>query len=93
MTESRTPPQASQDGPPEDEVVLDARLLPPQRRHPLIFETFDRLRPGQSLVLVNDHDPRPLFYQFSAKRPGMFAWEYMERGPEVWRVRIGRVAR
>lgn len=76
--------------PNEHEPVLDVRPLPPPRRHPLIFETFEQLQPGQALTLINDHDPRPLFYQFSAERPGQFTWEYLEQGPEVWRVRIGK---
>ncbi|MBX6351258.1 MAG: DUF2249 domain-containing protein, partial [Clostridia bacterium] len=31
------------------------------------------------------------YYQFAAEEPGRFTWEYVESGPEVWRVRIGRV--
>jgi uncharacterized protein (DUF2249 family) len=42
-------------------------------------------------VLVNDHDPRPLRYQFEAQYAGEYTWEYLEAGPAVWRVRIGRV--
>ena len=70
--------------------TLDVREVAPRDRHPLIFGTFDRLAPGESFVLVNDHDPRPLYYQFQAEQPGQFHWEYLEQGPEVWRVRIGR---
>ena len=51
-----------------------------------------RLRPGAGFELVNDHDPRPLYYQFAAERPGAFTWDYLESGPELWRVRIGRSA-
>ncbi len=75
---------------PAAEVILDVRTIPPRERHPLIFATFDRLRPGQAFILVNDHDPKPLCYQFDAERPGAFEWTYLEQGPEVWRVRIGR---
>lgn len=71
--------------------VLDVRHLPPPQRHPLIFGTFERLRAGEWFELVNDHDPKPLYYQFAAERAGQFRWEYVEQGPEVWRVRIGRV--
>jgi uncharacterized protein (DUF2249 family) len=70
--------------------VLDVRLLPPARRHSLIFETYDSLRPGGSFVLVNDHDPKPLYYQFSYEKAGAFSWNYEEQGPLVWRVRIGK---
>ncbi len=72
--------------------VLDVRHLPPPQRHPLIFQTFEALRPGEGFHLVNDHDPKPLYYQFAAERPGQFTWEYLEQGPEVWRVRIGKPA-
>lgn len=76
---------------PSDGPVLDVRPLPPPRRHPLIFQTFDHLSPGQALELINDHDPRPLYYQFAAERPGQFTWQYLQQGPDVWRVRIGRL--
>jgi len=46
--------------------------------------------PGRGFVLVNDHDPRPLRYQFEAQYTGEFTWDYLEAGPRVWRVRIGR---
>lgn len=70
--------------------VLDVRVLPPMRRHSLIFETYDGLAQGGSFVLVNDHDPKPLYYQFAYEKPGAFTWNYEEQGPEVWRVRIGK---
>lgn len=72
------------------ETTLDIRPVPPPEKHPRIFETFDGLRVGEAFVLVNDHDPRPLYYQFHHERPDAFTWEYLERGPETWRVRIGR---
>lgn len=71
---------------------LDVRTEPPARRHELIFQTFEALDPGQAFVLVNDHDPKPLYYQFEAEKPNGFSWDYLEQGPEVWRVRIGRTA-
>lgn len=74
----------------EQDDILDIRPLPPAKRHPLIFERFEGLAPGESFVLVNDHDPKPLYYQFQAERTGQFTWEYLEQGPEAWRVRIGR---
>lgn len=73
-----------------EESILDIRPIPPRDRHPLIFAQFDDLLVGESFILVNDHDPKPLFYQFQAERSGEFGWEYLEQGPEAWRVRIGR---
>jgi uncharacterized protein (DUF2249 family) len=69
---------------------LDVRVIPPREKHPTIFQTFDLLEPGQSFVLVNDHDPFPLRYQFEAERTGRYGWEYLEQGPQVWRVEIFR---
>lgn len=74
-----------------DETILDIRSLPPMQRHPLIFQQFESLGNGETFVLVNDHDPKPLFYQFQAERTNQFSWEYLEQGPKDWRVRIGRV--
>lgn len=67
---------------------IDVRVIQPRDRHPLIFQTFDNLKQDESFELVNDHDPKPLYYQFVHEREGMFGWEYLEEGPETWRVRI-----
>ena len=67
---------------------LDVRPLAPRERHPLIFSSFSKLEEGQALVLVNDHDPRPLYYTFQAELPGKFSWDYLEQGPDLWRVAI-----
>lgn len=71
--------------------IVDVRQTPPAQRHPMIFGAFEALTPGQSFVLVNDHDPKPLYYQFQAERTGQFEWHYLESGPEVWRVEIKKV--
>ena len=69
---------------------LDVRVIPPRDKHPTIFRTFDALPKGESFVLVNDHDPRPLRYQLAAERPDSFDWEYEAQGPELWRVKISK---
>ncbi|HET6726131.1 MAG TPA: DUF2249 domain-containing protein [Gammaproteobacteria bacterium] len=71
--------------------VLDVRQLIPMERHRVIFETWNNLPPGESFLLVNDHDPRPLYYQFEAEHKGAFSWHYVEEGPATWQVEIGRV--
>jgi uncharacterized protein (DUF2249 family) len=75
---------------PDTTATLDVREIPPRERHPRIFEAFHALAPGEAFEIVNDHDPRPLRYQFEAELGAPFTWEYREAGPEVWRVRIGR---
>lgn len=71
---------------------VDVRTIVPRERHPLIFSTFEQLPSGAAMELVNDHDPKPLYYQFAAEHDGRFGWEYLERGPDVWRVAITRLA-
>lgn len=73
-----------------DPQKLDVRHLPPPQRHALIFDACGKLSVGNAVILVNDHDPKPLYYQFEAEHPGQFGWEYVESGPEVWRVCISR---
>jgi len=69
---------------------LDIRPVAPREKHPVIFKTFDALAAGESFQLVNDHDPMPLYYQFEAERKNQFEWNYIEKGPQVWRVNIAR---
>ncbi len=73
------------------DVTIDVRAIPPRERHPLIFATFEGLGAGECFRIVNDHDPKPLFYQFSAEYPDTFEWTYEQQGPEIWQVRIERV--
>lgn len=51
-----------------------------------------RIPHAESFILVNDHDPRPLFCQFQAERAGAFTWRYLEEGSDVWRVEIAKPA-
>lgn len=75
---------------PTQTTKLDVRVTPPRDKHPTIFRTFDGLASGESMVIINDHDPRPLRYQFAAERADQFDWTHEAEGPDVWRVRIGR---
>jgi uncharacterized protein (DUF2249 family) len=73
--------------------VIDVRSLVPAERHAKIFELVNAMQPGASFILVNDHDPKPLYYQMEAEYPGQFSWAYVEQGPQVWRVEIGKHAK
>lgn len=75
-----------------DAPILDVRVIPPREKHPTIFQTFAALAPGEAFIIVNDHDPKPLLYQFDYEHAGEFGWRYLEEGPTVWRVEISRVS-
>jgi uncharacterized protein (DUF2249 family) len=72
--------------------VIDVRSLVPAERHAKIFQLVGQLAPGASFILVNDHDPKPLYYQLEAEHPKQFSWTYVEQRPAVWRVEIGKLA-
>ena len=72
-------------------ITLDVRPMPPWERHPKIMELFDSLGAGDTLTIVNDHDPRPLHYQFMHEREGQFQWESQERSPQEWVASIKKV--
>lgn len=70
--------------------ILNVTLLEPKMKHPTIFIRFDELNEGESLTIHNDHDPKPLYYQLIGERGNVFTWEYLEEGPEWWKVRISK---
>jgi uncharacterized protein (DUF2249 family)/quercetin dioxygenase-like cupin family protein len=70
---------------------LDVRQLRKPDKHPTIFATYAALAVGESFVLVNNHDPRHLRAEFDADHPGSYDWEYLDKGPEVWRIRISKL--
>jgi regulator of cell morphogenesis and NO signaling len=74
----------------EEEKILNVTLLEPRLKHPTIFQWFDESKPGESFTIHNDHDPKPLYYQLLGERGNVFNWEYLEQGPQLWRVKIGK---
>jgi uncharacterized protein (DUF2249 family) len=69
---------------------LDARQVPHAIRHATIFGALDAVQPGGGMVLVAPHDPLPLLAQIEARSPEVFTVEYLERGPEAWRLSFAR---
>jgi uncharacterized protein (DUF2249 family) len=74
------------------EDVFDGRDIPCRVKHGLILQRCAGLPVGANFILVNDHDPVPLRYQIFAEFPECFRWDYVEQGPEVFRVRITKIA-
>lgn len=75
-----------------NEKLIDATLLAPAVKHQIIIETFEQLQAGESFILQNDHDPKPLYYQFKAEHGEIFTWDYLEEGPEIFKIRIAKNA-
>ncbi|HEX3023791.1 MAG TPA: iron-sulfur cluster repair di-iron protein [Chitinophagaceae bacterium] len=72
------------------ENILNVTVIDPRLKHPTIFARFDELKEGESLTIHNDHDPKPLYYQLLGERGNIFEWEYLEQGPELWKVKISK---
>lgn len=58
---------------------IDVRELPPKDRHPKIMDAFESMDSGETLVLVNDHEPKPLFYEMQAEVESFDADNYESR--------------
>jgi uncharacterized protein (DUF2249 family) len=56
--------------------TLDLRDVPPAQRHPKIHDAFEELDNGETLRIVNDHEPKPLFYEFQAEVDAFDAENY-----------------
>jgi uncharacterized protein (DUF2249 family)/quercetin dioxygenase-like cupin family protein len=72
--------------------LLDVRPLRTPDKHPTIFGAYDGLGRGESFVLLNNHDPVHLHDEFQTEYAGGFGWDYLERGPRDWRIRITKLA-
>jgi len=74
-------------------VDLDVRPVEPKDRYEMIMSTYEALRTGESMHLTVDHDPICMYYTLRATRGDeSFTFEYVEGGPETWRVIVTRTA-
>lgn len=68
--------------------IINVTLLEPQFKHATIFSHFNALEEGETLTIHNDHDPKPLYYQLQSQHGNIFMWEYLEKGPQWWKINI-----
>ncbi len=76
---------------PAKVVELELRTMPPFERHERILKEWDALKHGETLKITNDHDPKPLHYQFEAEYKGQYEWKYEKTEPREWVVTIKKV--
>ncbi|MEU6069779.1 MULTISPECIES: DUF2249 domain-containing protein [Streptomyces] len=65
--------------------------MPHALRHATVFGALEAVPAGQAMVLVAPHDPIALLAQIEQRSPGLFAVEYLQRGPEAWRLRLSHL--
>jgi uncharacterized protein (DUF2249 family) len=71
--------------------IMDVRLIPCSIKHGLIIKQWLELPVGDHFVLLNDHDPVPLYYQFAAQWPNAFIWQHLVKGPDEFRIKITKL--
>ena len=74
----------------QNERIVDVREISPGVRHTVIHQLFGNLNAEQTLQLIVDHDPCRLKLQLEARHGSHVGWDYLEHGPDIWRVRISR---
>lgn len=73
------------------EKTLDVRPVEPRNRFETIMGAYHELNPGESFELIVDHDPKCMYYTLLADYgPDAFDFDYLEQGPETWRVAVER---
>ena len=75
----------------QEAVILNAWQFPANIRHQIIFVLLDALPVNHTLMLINDHDPKPLFYQIDAEQPGVFSRAPTKEDNFLFYVSITRV--
>lgn len=76
----------------KESLSLDLRELPGPVRHQLVFKAWEYLPAGESFTIRNDHDPVPLRRQLERAAAGKLTWEYLNKEPGSFQVRIGKGA-
>jgi len=71
--------------------IFDGRNIPCSAKHGLIIQKWLDLVVGDYFVLLNDHDPVGMHEQFCAEWPGAFDWQYLQKGPDEFRVKITKL--
>ncbi len=72
----------------DGDIFINIPMLEPRLKHATIFMVFDHIQPGERMVIHNDHDPKPVYYQLLGERGDIFSWEYLEQGPKWWDILV-----
>lgn len=70
---------------------VNIKTLPAGKKHAIIFKNFDGLEKDEQFIVIADHDPKPLYFQFLFERSGQFDWQRIQNGPDEWHIRIRRI--
>lgn len=74
----------------QEDVILNIPIVEPQQKHALIFKVFETQKAGESFIIHNNHDPKPVYYQLQAMHGDTFTWDYLQQGPQWWDIRVSK---
>jgi hemerythrin-like domain-containing protein len=74
------------------EEPLDLRPIPVGERPSIVVAAFDRLAPGDTLVIKAGDAGDILLRYMQAERRGLFEWSHLRPGPPSWTIAIARRA-
>lgn len=72
--------------------TLDVRPIPIPERHPKILKALAVLPSGKPLVIVSDHEPRPLRAELERKFGASLRWGQINLGDGQWQIRLVKLA-
>ena len=70
--------------------LLDLRQHPLCERPMQMLLSLERMPPGETFLVVNDHDPELLLQQLGPVFQRGFNYWVAEEGAEIWRIVISR---
>lgn len=71
---------------------LDVRAIPHAIRHATVFGALSAIKPGGAMILVAPHNPLPLLAQIAEREGGTISVDYLDEGPEAWRLKLTRAS-
>lgn len=71
-----------------ENTLIEAQSIPQEKRIEFIFQSFDSLKMGDSITIINNHDPEKLLNKFKEYRPSQFTAEYLATGPVEWKLML-----
>lgn len=72
--------------------TIEAHTIDPAQRQRVIFDEFTKLLPGETLLLINDHDSKLLYQALHAEFGELFIWSDEKSGPPLWQTHISRIS-
>jgi regulator of cell morphogenesis and NO signaling len=72
------------------DTVLNFDSFEPHVQHAIVFSLYEGLRDGESFHIQNSTEPKSLYEELSAVNIPALNCEYVERGPDKWKIRISK---